>query len=134
MKGFWEKRRFASQRGSTLVEFAMLVPVLMLLTFGTFEFGRVLNAQLTINNAAREGARAASVGATVGEIEDAVEALATTLHIEDLSIIVEQTGTDKGSPIRVTVSYPVELVTPFLADFFGSNTVTLEAEATTRSE
>jgi Flp pilus assembly protein TadG len=48
-------------RGAAAVEFALVVPVLLMVVFGIIDFGRMLNAQLQVSEAAREGARAASV-------------------------------------------------------------------------
>jgi hypothetical protein len=50
-----------SDRGAAAVEFALVVPVLLIVVFGIIDFGRMLNAQLQVSEAAREGARAASV-------------------------------------------------------------------------
>ena len=52
----------ARERGAAAVEFALLLPVLLLLVFGIIDFGRALNAQITLTQAAREGARLAAVG------------------------------------------------------------------------
>ena len=60
------KRRAAGNlprdRGAAAVEFALLFPVLLLIVFGIIDFGRALNAQITLTQAAREGARLAAVG------------------------------------------------------------------------
>ncbi|MFF5175551.1 TadE/TadG family type IV pilus assembly protein [Micromonospora sp. NPDC000089] len=50
-------------RGAAAVEMALVLPLLLLLLFGIIDFGRMLNAQLTLTEAAHDGARAASVGA-----------------------------------------------------------------------
>jgi TadE-like protein len=50
-----------SDRGAAAVEFALVVPVLLIVVFGIIDFGRMLSAQLQVSEAAREGARAASV-------------------------------------------------------------------------
>jgi Flp pilus assembly protein TadG len=44
-------------RGATAVEFALLLPLLLLIVMGIVDFGRMLNAQQTLTQAAREGAR-----------------------------------------------------------------------------
>ena len=49
------------QRGTAAVEFAIVLPVLVLLLFGTIEFGLLLYNQQVITNASREGARAGIV-------------------------------------------------------------------------
>lgn len=45
------------QRGLAMVEFAVAVPVILLLMFGSFEFGHLLNQYLTLNDAVRNAAR-----------------------------------------------------------------------------
>ena len=44
-------------RGAAMVEFAIVLPVLLLILMGIIEFGRAYNAQVSIQAAAREGAR-----------------------------------------------------------------------------
>jgi hypothetical protein len=51
-----------TRRGQTLVEFALTLPILLLLLFGIIEFGRIFQAWVTIQNAAREAARFAITG------------------------------------------------------------------------
>jgi Flp pilus assembly protein TadG len=48
--------------GAAAVEMAIVLPLLLLLTFGIIDFGRMLNAQVTLSAAAREGARWAALG------------------------------------------------------------------------
>ncbi len=52
---------FMKQKGQALVEFALILPVLVLLVFGMVEFGRAMYLKNMLNNAARAGARAAVV-------------------------------------------------------------------------
>jgi Flp pilus assembly protein TadG len=49
--------RLRCERASALVEFTLVLPFLLLLTFGTVEIGRGFRTYLALNNAAREGAR-----------------------------------------------------------------------------
>lgn len=55
------RRRFSSQRGASAVEFALILPLLAVITFGIIEFGVYLYNQQVITNASREGARAGIV-------------------------------------------------------------------------
>ena len=45
--------RARPHRGQTLVEFALTLPILLLLLFGIIEFGRIFQAWVTLQNAAR---------------------------------------------------------------------------------
>jgi Flp pilus assembly protein TadG len=51
------RRRSARGRGQALVEFALVIPIFLLLVAGMIDFGLGLNASITVSNAAREGAR-----------------------------------------------------------------------------
>lgn len=55
------KARRPSDRGAAAVEFALLLPVVLLIIFAIIDFGRMLNAQIVVSQAAREGARAAAL-------------------------------------------------------------------------
>ncbi len=77
------RKRFGlrkNEAGQSLVEFALVVPVLILLVMGIIEFGWLFNAQLTLTSAAREGARVAVVNDEPADIRDAIEK-----HVEGLS-------------------------------------------------
>lgn len=50
-------RRRHGQRGGALLEFVIVLPVLVMVVFGVWEFGRIFDAWLVATNAAREGAR-----------------------------------------------------------------------------
>ena len=67
-------RRARDQRGAVAVEFALIMPILCLLVFGIIEFGFMLNRDMIVGNASRDGARAASLGDTNDEICRGVKA------------------------------------------------------------
>lgn len=74
-------RRARSSRGTTAVEFAIVVPLLLLILLGLIDFGRLLFVQVSLNAASREGARAASLyqptssqqGDVVGRVTQVVQ-------------------------------------------------------------
>jgi TadE-like protein len=55
------KRKLKRNRGASVVEFALVLPLLVILVFGIIEFGLFLYNQQVITNASREGARAGIV-------------------------------------------------------------------------
>ena len=61
-----------SERGATLVEFAVLIPVLLILLAGILEFGWVFNGWIVITGAAREGARVAATDKNPANVKTAV--------------------------------------------------------------
>src|SRR5262245_50873139 len=60
------KRRDRRSRGQSLVEFALVVPVFLLILMGILDFGRAVLAYNSLSNAARDGARVAIVDQSDG--------------------------------------------------------------------
>ncbi|MCL5026346.1 MAG: pilus assembly protein [Chloroflexi bacterium] len=75
-------------RGQVLVEFAVALPVVMLLFFGVYEFGDLMREWITVQHAVEEGARFATTGQGQSDgtretqIEDTVKNAASSLHID----------------------------------------------------
>ena len=61
------------QRGAVAVEFALIMPMLCLLVFGIIEFGFMLNRDMIVGNASRDGARAASLADPYADICKAIK-------------------------------------------------------------
>lgn len=103
MRQRWQKGY--SEIGAAAVEFALILPILVLFVFGIVEFGRAFNAQVTITHAAREGARVWALGGTEAEARDAAQSAATTLTLHDP---MSFTTCDPGKPTRVTATSDFE--------------------------
>ncbi len=123
-----------NQKGVLAVEFAILLPVFVLLIFGVVEFSLALYDKAMLTNASREGARAGIVFrdpcVTVGEVQNVVTSylgthLITFGNAPDLSIEVGACG-EPGDRRTVTVSYTYEfLVLPnFINSLIGGITLT----------
>ncbi len=129
-----------SDEGQAVVEFALVVPVLLLLVVGVFEFGRAWNAHQAVTDAAREGARTAVV-ADLTITEDSVRtvvrnALSAVSLDPDLAVI-ELTGVSDptGEPARVAVRYPYQLsFLKSLGGTGGGGAVTLGTAFVMRNE
>jgi Flp pilus assembly protein TadG len=71
------------ERGATLLEFALVAPILLLLTFGAFEYGMFFKDYLTVSNTTRTGARVGSAAGSSGDADyqilQAVKSAATAL-------------------------------------------------------
>jgi Flp pilus assembly protein TadG len=108
-------------RGAAVVEFALLLPLLLLLVFGIIDFGRALNAQITLTQAAREGARLDAVcNATVNPncgttVRNGTVTAATGLNLSPSIVSVTTCSQGAGQGVNATVtikSYPFTFVTP----------------------
>jgi Flp pilus assembly protein TadG len=119
----------ARDRGAAAVEFALLLPLLLLIVFGLIDFGRALNAQITLTQAAREGARLDALGSySTSQICTRVVTAATGLGLTCSNVTVTATcppslsaGAVASGDGVVQVTYPFTFVTPVgaIAGLFG---------------
>jgi Flp pilus assembly protein TadG len=92
-----------SQRGQSLVEFALLLPVFVFLLFGIIEFGRLWEVTGFLSSAAREAARIAAVTSPdVARAEAAARNVLSAAHIYNPTIWVS--GPNASNEVTVTVS------------------------------
>ena len=115
------------RRGATAVEFALVVPILLLFVFGAFEFSRANMLRNTIENAAFEGARKGIIpGATAGEAQAAAEALLSSLHVNDSTVTVSPSPIVASTEsITVTVTAPMTMANHYVTpQFFLGKTLT----------
>jgi Flp pilus assembly protein TadG len=114
------RARLRDERGASAVEFAFIVPLLLLLVLGISEFGRAFQVQGTISAAAREGVRMMALQNDETAARAAARGAAGSLNPTptDLQITIPRNCTNKpvGSTVELTITYEM----PFLTDFFGS--------------
>jgi Flp pilus assembly protein TadG len=119
-------------RGAAAVEFALVVPLLLLLVFGIAEFGRAYHVQTMLSGAAREGVRVMALENDPAAARATTRSYASTVALTDDQIAVEPTSCPTGTTTAattatVTVTYPMDL----LSGFFGAQ-VTLTGKASMR--
>ncbi|MFN2417743.1 MAG: TadE/TadG family type IV pilus assembly protein [Candidatus Limnocylindria bacterium] len=138
-------RKRDARAGQSMVEFALILPLFILMVFGILDFGRAIYAYSTINNAAREGARWAIVDQGVGHIQDAAANHGVGLGIDSDDVDVAFVNHSDGSPCgsigtgavslcsaNVRVPYRYEAVTPILGAILG--TIDMAGESQFRIE
>lgn len=106
------------QDGAAAVEFALLLPLLVLLLFGFIQFGLAFNTRIQATNAAREAARQAVVGiddwTDVGGVPfwQVVRDRAGVGSISNCSFTTTENVV--GGTLTVRFDFPLRLVIPFL--------------------
>jgi len=90
----------------------LLLPLLLLLVFGIIDFGRAINTQITLTQAAREGARLAALGQP--NVVSGTEAAATGLSLSPADIVVQPcpANATQTSDAKVTINYSFRFLTP----------------------
>jgi Flp pilus assembly protein TadG len=140
--------RLRSQKGAALVEAAVTIPMILLISVGIFEFGRAYQTWQVLTNAAREGARVACLeGPTDSDIRTRVREYLTNgglTTLPDGNIVVNRNASMTGTTATassVTINYPfsfmvlnpvVRLVVP--SDTTTGTPITMTAAAVMRNE
>lgn len=127
MKGHIERigRTLRNERGQSMVEMAVCLPVLLLIVMGICDFGWLFYNKMGVENASREGARLAIVSADKAGVAADVTAAAKAacLGSDDTTVTLVISGDDAA----VTVSKDVRVLTPLAGIFVGGQTVTLSS-------
>jgi Flp pilus assembly protein TadG len=121
-----------SQKGQSLVEFALVLPLLIFLLLGIIDFGRTFYVYSVMVNAGRETARAASIG--IVNTDDSIKQYAVdsfnknnVLNIDPLTKSDVQPPNDSefnsatffaGTDVGIQISYNETFLTPLISDIF----------------
>lgn len=148
------RKRGRRERGQSLVEFALILPVMVILVLGIVDFGMGLRSYIALSNSAREGARFAAVGSPAGSFPSNCNGSNNTtvigrtcvamsgLHlpyVQTVSVTYPD-GQAVGKSVVVTTSYNYHYITPIadFANFFSAgsfpDTLNLQASTTMRLE
>ncbi len=139
-------RRHRRERGEALVEFALCLPLLLVLTFMVMDFARAYYVKSMVTNAARQAARSAAVVASGGtSIQDAAATAAhavldpVNIPLNSGSPTVSGPTADPLNPtITCSVSSDFNFIFPGLMRMLGvssfNSTMTLTATCTMRYE
>jgi len=125
--------RLSGQGGQSTVEFALVLPFLLVVFMLLAQAVMVLRAQIVVTGAAREGARKAVETASGAMIQGAVLKAATGLDPQRLQMAVECPQRRRGQPVTVRVSYRVPLYLPVLGKLFPAD-LTVSGASTMRVE
>lgn len=145
------RRRQPRSRGQSLVEFAIILPIMLLFLAAVLDLGRVFYATITLNNAAREGAFQA---AQTPDSFDQGQPCDTATNLVTCRVQLESKGSGvsiaaadidmtcspgsceaaSGNTVQVDVNGTFTLVTPLLSMFFGGQTIPMSASAIAQIE
>jgi Flp pilus assembly protein TadG len=122
----------SADRGAAAVEFALLLPLLLLIVLGIVDFGRILNAQVTLTQAAREGARLVALGQP--NVPGRTQAAATPLSPVGVSIqsaCAAGAGPASNGVVQTSYSFTFTPGLGYIVSLFGgtglSGQITLTA-------
>ena len=142
-------RRFGGQRGQALIETALTLPIVLVLSISIFEFGRALQVWQLLTNAAREGARVAVLpGSTTDTVRTRVLAYMAAGGLQNRAanqITVNgdaeiDMGGEMVSASQITIAYPFQfmLLNPIMQLIASGSEVgediTMTASALMRNE
>lgn len=132
------RRHARGTRGQTLVEFALILPIFILMLVGISDLGRAVYAYNTISNAAREAVRMGIVDQNVGKLQAEVVKASVSLgavpgDVDVAFLTPDLSGTcaspvNIGCVVEITVHYQYNAATPIIGNLVG----TIDMSSTTR--
>ena len=134
-------KKYKHEDGQAMVEFALILPIFLLILCGILDFGWLFYNQLSLNNACREGARYAVVhtaeNADTQSIINHIENTTTTVFANDgVDISIEYTSPadPTSGDIKVSMQADISFFTPVLSTVLGkerriTSTVIMKVES-----
>ncbi|MGN0383442.1 MAG: TadE/TadG family type IV pilus assembly protein [Eubacterium sp.] len=131
---FWKKIK--KEEGQAMVEFAMVLPIFLLVLCGIIDFGWLFFNQLSLNNACREAARVSVVEEESNREDVArnkiIDYMASMGYDEE-DIDVDVTTTSEGNVV-VEAEADMVILTPVLGAFYDNQIYPMKASVTMKSE
>ncbi|MBU0704877.1 MAG: pilus assembly protein [Chloroflexi bacterium] len=120
-----------SERGQSLLEFALVLPVLLIVLAGVLDLGRLYFAYVAVTDAAGEGAAYAAIHPDdIGEIiRRAQDATGGMIEIDEGMVTIENNPSGLSQAISVEVSYEFTLATPLIGAILPDGVIMLNAVA-----
>lgn len=141
------KRFCKNEKGQALVEFALVLPFLLVILFGIIDFGWIYYNQLAISNSAREGARYAVVNTALlpGEITTTNRDNRIKAKILDVSpntisqnMVITITYTNVVTPlsgdVTIKLTSKLRVLTPIAGVFYAGQEKNITAKVTMKAE
>lgn len=133
--------RKLNERGAAATEFALLLPVFLMILFGIIEFGMIMYGREVVTNAAREGVRAGIVQGppkrTSGQITTIANSYLTGTGINQADVTFTPAGVGLANPntLTVTAVYNYRFLIPYIPNVLGiPNPLVITTQAVMRHE
>jgi Flp pilus assembly protein TadG len=128
-----------SERGQSLVEFALILPIFVLVLAGLFDLGRAVFAYNTISNASREAVRVAIVNQTATDVQNEALKQGVSLGLSAADVIITYADPDGsgtlclapyslGCVATIGVQYTYTAATPVISQIIGPFTMSATTE------
>lgn len=132
------KKIIKSKKGQTMVETALILPVILLILLGIMEFGRLFSNYLIVSNASREGARYAALGKSDTQIQSVIEDLFVSTGLCESGSFGSVATITKGTyadSVEIKVEYNYNVITPIVGPLIsGGNPIKLTSATRMRLE
>ncbi len=122
----------AGERASAAVEFALVLPLVLVVALAILQVGLLVKDQLVVVGCARAGARQAAVSTNDESVRQSVVEAGASLREDRLSVQVSREG-GAGNAVRVVVNYRAPVVVPLVRWLFRSE-IDLSSTAWMRQE
>ncbi len=128
-------KHIKNNKGQSLVEFTMILPLVLLILMGILTFGIMLNTYLTLSHISKEGARMGALGESDADIIAKMIDISPALDHTRLDIEINPVQGSRSSGDTVTVSseYQFQVIVPIISNIVG-DVVSLEAQTSMRVE
>ena len=124
--------REKNEKGQSLVEVALAMPLLIIIMMGILDLGRAYLTYIALSDAAAEGAAYAAIHPSdqAQAIARAADSSGGLVVLAQDMVSVDMGEMSAGSPITVTVEYEYQMLTPFVNEWVPDGVLIMKATVT----
>lgn len=117
------------ERGQSMLEFALLVPLLLLLVCGIFDIGRLMYSYMQLQLDVQEAVRMGGLGKSDAEITAFARDHERLGDPNNLQVTISPTEANRrpGEYVTVTLEYPLSYITPLISQVLPAPVVTVDS-------
>ncbi|MGX6603365.1 TadE/TadG family type IV pilus assembly protein [Micromonosporaceae bacterium Da 78-11] len=110
------ERPARGESGAAAVELAIVLPTMLLLIFGLIDFGRVMQQQIQLTEAVREGARVGALSGTIADVKTQVSGVVgSDVTVTYTTVAACSSASAAGADAIVVATRPFAAITPVFA-------------------
>jgi Flp pilus assembly protein TadG len=115
------------EEGQSIVEFAIIAPLFLLMLVGFINFGMVVFSYLNLNMTAQEATRLAGLGKSDAQIVQYAKDKSAVKKPDQITVTISPANRKSGDYVTVTISYPMNELTPIFDEFLSSYQLTTKS-------
>ena len=118
-------KKIFNNRGQSMVEFTLILPIFLILLLGMFDTSRILSTKIVLQNTARNAARVVAITNSDSSAISEIDLGTASLDPNKLNYTITPSESYRsvGENVTIDINYTIDINTPIISNILGENVV-----------